>query len=622
MTYSTDIPPIKNCAARHVFLIVSLILVAVWVYLLWIARSLEATPFDTYEIYIDAKIFSGLDHLIYHWKRPPLLPWLLTPFFHFFSLQTAKTISQILAVFFYGGLTLGSYKIFRLFAGPLKALLGASLLALNPLVLHHAPFLKEDIPATALATLTFWLYLKSRMQKNVLPYALTGLAIALAGSTRYNMLPWMLSSIVLYELLSVSPGPASWKNLATLRINFFWPKTFFLLIFPVLFVSLFISFSWAVATQTKGVLALTDSFRSLWIYYSKLMGSGDSPIENLFFFWNAFTGPGIFLCIIGILVSWLRKIPGALWMNLWLFTFSLQQLSLTHFEARYLFPAFPPICFFMVIGASALIASIHKLSRKIKLPDAISSRLGIACLALCLLLYGYVSVAELLKFQDPFYRVPYMKKVSMTAAALAHGKNIFWVGAMYPTRPKQFVFHPKDAAGYIYHFYSHTVRFYTGNRVFVIATDNKQIYEKGHRLFVSEALRRIKDGDVLIINPNPQDYSTIDLPEKILPLFVQKCRVVEFNPLPEKDGRRTFVAKNIGGFLQSEKRGPQIYVEGSGLPDGTYELYARRKAGDEPYWIDTLSVKNGELPSIVAPGQNVDSYFLLTYTPPISFPQP
>ena len=432
----------------------------------------------------------------------------------------------------------------------------------------------------------------------------------------------MLATFAFYELFSGFSGTTSWTGFASIRIRDFWPKVFFLLLFPASFFLGALSISWAVANHIKWIPALKESVSSLWDLFSRLLDTGDSPLENIFFFLNAFTWPVALLCVIGFFSAWLRKLRGALWMILWVITFSFQQLSLTHFEARYLFPAFPPICFFMVIGASALIASIHKLSRKIKLPDAISSRLGIACLAACLLLYGYVSVAELLKFQDPFYRVPYMKKVSMTAAALAHGKNIFWVGAMYPIHPKQFVFHPKDAAGYIYHFYSHTVRFYTGNRVFVIATDNKQIYEKGHRLFVSEALRRIKDGDVLIINPNPQDYSTIDLPEKILPLFVQKCRVVEFNPLPEKDGRRTFVAKNIGGFLQSEKRGPQIYVEGSGLPDGTYELYARRKAGDEPYWIDTLSVKNGELPSIVAPGQNVDSYFLLTYTPPISFPQP
>ena len=214
-----------------------------------------------------------------------------------------------------------------------------------------------------------------------------------------------------------------------------------------------------------------------------------------------------------------------------------------------------------------------------------------------------------------------MEKISRTAAAMAQEKDVHWVGPMYPFHPKQFVFHPKDVASYIYHFYNHIVRFYTGKLVFVIAVDNKRIYKRDHMLFVSEALRQIKDGDVLIINPNPKNYNTIDLPKKILPLFVQQCRVIEFNLLPGKEDRRTFVSKTIRGSLQTGIKDDQLQMGGSGLPDGTYEIYAEGRAGDEPHWIATRSVKNGTLPFMLTPNRPVTSYFLLTYSLPVSFSQ-
>ena len=624
MSYVTALPPkIKSNTPRRTFLTVSLILAAVWVYLVWIARSLEAAPFDTYEIYLDAKLFAGLDHFFYQWKRPPFLPWLLTPFFHSFTLDTAKTISQILAVSFYGGLTLACYKIFRLFLDPLKALLGAALLALNPLTLHHAPFLKEDIAASTLATLAFWLYLKARMQKGVRLYTLAGLVTALAGITRYNMLPWMLATFMFYELLSARPRPFSWKGLALVRIPNLRSKIFFLGFFPCVFFWGIMTISWAAAIHVNWLTALRKAIETLQFLGSQLQTSGgESPLEYAFFLWKALTGPGVVLCVLGILVSWRRKFPGALWMNVWLFVFSLQQCTLTHHEARYLFPAFPPICFFIITGASALVAWLHTFFLYEKMKGSLASRLSIACLVPCVLLYGYFSVAELLKFQDPFYRTPYMKSVSLAADALAQGKNVFWVGYHYPLHPKEFLFHPQDEVGYVYHFYNHTVRFYTGNFVAVIATDSKRIYEKDHHLFLAEALRQITDGDVLILNPNFKHYNTIDLPGKILPLFVQKCRVFAFQPLPEKDGRRIFVSENTPGSLQSETRGLQLRLEGADLPDGTYELYGLERAGDEPYWIETLSIANGRLPPLMTPNRNAGAYFLLSYTPPIVFPQP
>ena len=275
----------------------------------------------------------------------------------------------------------------------------------------------------------------------------------------------------------------------------------------------------------------------------------------------------------------------------------------------------------MIAGASEWSVLLRHFFKKIKLSPSLSPWGVGLFLFLCFFPYAKTSADELLKFQDPFYRTPSMETVSRNAAALAQGKKIHWVGPMYAFHPKEFVFHPDDEVGYLYHFYNHTVRFYNGDFVFIIATDNKRIYQKDRGLFVREALRQIKDGDVLIINPNPKDYNTIDLPEKSLPLFVQKCRVFEFVPLSAEGSLQKFVSQSIPGFLQTGIREGLLRMEGSGLPDGTYEIYGRGKAGTEPVWIDTLSVKNGELPPIVFRDRNARAYSLLTYTPPIIFPQ-
>lgn len=619
----------KNGADRLIWVVAGLALTAIWVYLLQVARTLEAAPFDTYEIYLDAKIFGGFNAYPYHWKRPPLLPWLLAPFFHFFPPQTVKIFSQVLAVFFYTGLIFAAYRIFRLSLERPKALLGTSLLALNPLILHHAPFYKEDIAASALTTLAFWLYLKFRTQKNVLRYVVIGSVLGLAGTTRYNMPPWLLLSIVLFEILSSVRRPVPPEKAWTFKIDLWGMKLVFLILFPVLFVLGAISFSWVIAMRENWPLSIAHSLERLASYYFQFLDTGDSPLENLAFLWKAFTGPGIVLCAAGIAVSWFRKTPGALWMSLWLLAFGAQQLFLTHSEARYLFPIFPPVCFFITVGASALFGWIREAFRKTGFSRTVAAALTVACFTPCSLLYGCAAMAELHKFQDPFYRRPYMKNVSAAAAALAQERRIYWVGPMYPIHPQQYVFHPKDEVCYLYHFYNHTVRFYTGKRVFVIAEDNKRLYERNGRLFLAEAARQIQDGDVLIINPNPRNYDAIDMPEKLLPLFVQKCRIIRFDLLPQRTGtpenlssRRFVSAQDATGMLQTEKRGSQVMLAGSKLPDGVYELYGLKSGRNEPSWIGTFPVKNGELSPFAFQDGDFNAYFLLTYTSPITFSQP
>lgn len=138
-------------------------------YLGWVAVQLQVNPFDAYSIYLNARGIATGNAVPYYWKRAPFLPIILSPIFfiekHFHISSFGVVASRLLDVIFFALLLWVAYKIFCLYAKKITALLGVFLLATNRLLVHFAPFSKEDIPGALFTAAAFYFYILSSQKK-------------------------------------------------------------------------------------------------------------------------------------------------------------------------------------------------------------------------------------------------------------------------------------------------------------------------------------------------------------------------------------------------------------------------------------------------------------------------
>jgi len=241
-------------------------------------------------------------------------------------------------------------------------------------------------------------------------------------------------------------------------------------------------------------------------------------------------------------------------------------------------------------------------------------------LTLLFLPYGYSFLSEGKSFQDPFYRAPFVQAVSQTAETLAGDHEIFWAGGMYSLHPKRFMFHPLDGVGYICHVYSHSVQLYTkGKMVLVIAENNTPIYfptPERNFYFVAGLGQIAKDGDVCIINPDSGGYNTDYMPPELSPLWVERCRILEFAP-PTTEAEGTLRFTGAGGAVSLTMKPSQggLLVEGGGIPPGPYELYVRTQNVSVPFLAKTFLVTGEHFSTVIHPPPHTEitGCFLLTF---------
>ena len=134
-------------------------------FLFWLykdALHLKLDYFDSYSVLLNARAIAWFRPEEYFWNRFPLLPIVLSPFFKleqaFFREPFAWIACHGLAVTFYAAWVWVVYRLTRLYSSQSHALLCAGLLAANRLVLHYAPFCRDDVPAALLATAGFYFY--------------------------------------------------------------------------------------------------------------------------------------------------------------------------------------------------------------------------------------------------------------------------------------------------------------------------------------------------------------------------------------------------------------------------------------------------------------------------------
>ncbi|HTL49012.1 MAG TPA: hypothetical protein VL688_13205 [Verrucomicrobiae bacterium] len=612
-------------------LAVALLLGSLVAYLGWMALRFEVNPSDSYELFLNARRYAWVDDFPRYWKRAPFVSILLTPVFwleqHVFGEGFAAPASRLIAVAIFAGFLFAAWKMLCRDLRRGEALLAVFLCGINRLLIHHAPFTKEDIPAALLTALTLNFY-RRHLEGRKGSLGLAGLFACCTVLTRYNMIPELLGVIFLNEVLRGSLG-VLWRGSGAERRGVL-ARVF---VFAFLPVAVVFGVHTAIYTFYDGVPWVQGPAKLIQdIMLQKKFTSerGDSTWENYAFLWISVTGPVVLAAVLGMVQAWRKKIPEALLYGIWFWIYFLfQTYVLSDKEGRYLFPLLIPVYYFAMLGLREVSEFLREKFAAFSFPEILRANSGAVLAALVLVLPLRAGLLECLKFQDPFYVTDFEKKVSVYAKDMAGPDHkIFWIGKKYPLFPKEHVFHPNDEFAYIYHYYNHVCRYYSYRRVFTL--DNAEIVIPAggaFGFFVPYIGEAAGNGDVLVLNVEPDDYRTSNLPKALNPILVERIRTLTFLPKGPADasGNVQFEAPQLPGSLIQAGPSPEGFqIQGMGLPDSVFELYVTRSGAPHGESVKLIGVKGGAF-SLSIPGKSTPSlqnFFLLGYETPAVFFHP
>ncbi len=561
------------------FIIVSL-LVALGLYLFWVALHLRIDFFDAYETLVNARKIATLDEsLTYYWKRPFIFPILLSPIFILeqwaqspdFSLITVHLTCVALFLL----LLFVFFKFLRFEFGKTEALLGTLFLAGNTLLIHYAPFAKEDIAATLFTSAAFYLYWKSQNSGNAGFLWSAGILTMFAIGIRYNLIPFLFGVFLIYEIINrvfqiKSTGkPRQVGLLVKLIALFIVPVTVYFLLAGLLYTLL------DLAPWHSSILKFVQD---LIAQYQKNTG-WENPNWNYVFLLKSIPFPLHLLFVGGIFLSAKDRRPLSLFFIIWFFAFFLfQTYVIAVREARYLFPLFPPVFYFTLKGALAIIQFIALRIKSDQIKNAFA---GMLCFVFAFspLQKGF---SECIKFADPVYSNDFSGKISKAAKSLSQNSSIFWVGPYYTIHPKDYVFDINDKVTYIYHFYGNAIEFYTGKPVYHLPITTylpQRANNPSEPLVLGPgSYQFIKKGDVIIINRDPTLYITESIPKTQAPLLIEQVNTYRLSAKPriaDETGYEFFSESLPKAAAKSGLTQEGYLIQGDGFPDGIYEVYVQ-----------------------------------------------
>ena len=469
--------------------------------MLWLAVRQSVDYFDAYEILNNAHGIAVGTLANYSNQRPLVLPALLAPLFvaqrWIGWLDPVRTLTASHVVIT-GLCFLFLWAVYQLlrrqFDWPL-ALAGTGLLAIHPLLISMASVTKEDIPAACFLALGFLYYLRNR-------FGVSGLWLALAVSTRFNLIPVPVAVIGSYELLS----GRLWRDRDLIH-----KKIVYLVVLPGLVFALLPT----VWFPTIGLATAVEAFPrfALDMVSTLRITQGMKVPSSLYYaaLWQSFSPPVCLLFLLGVVSAAVRRPKDAGFHALWLglvFVYSAYLIGAK--ESRYLFPIFIPFVYFAIEGLSRLFESMTRPATRIAAAVAIAAW------------PGYLAAHELQRRQDAVFTDNYAYSVSKAAAELAGAHRIGWVGPPYAIAPRDYWFNREDKYTYIFHFASHVVGYYTDRVIDVIPSAR----EASAGVFDIAQTARLDDGDVLVVNREPTSFTTATLPRHREPLLIERVRVV------------------------------------------------------------------------------------------------
>jgi hypothetical protein len=583
-----------------------------------VAVRLRIDYFDAYENLLNASriVHAGTFYSI---ARALFYPLMLTPIALLARLARSPGLefigAHLLAVILFGLLLLATFKIFRLFLTRLTSLVGVTLMSGNLLLLNNAPQAEADIPGALFTTAAFYFYLRGRLRQRPRDFVLAGPLIGAAIGTRYNLLlvPFILIGVYEIGALVVQIANGRWDRS---QIRPLLLKVGALLVLPVFVYFLLPVIVYPVVHQATVTRAPVQFVKDV-IFLAKQNTFKEDPIRNYRFLLESVTWPLLVVGAVGAIASVRNRLRGSLFFALWLTVIFLFQTYLVgHREARYLFPMFPAVYFFVAVGLETLWTQVPRL-----VPVGWKPRVATAVLlAGIMVLPALSAVGALARFQDPVYTRDYEGTVSRHAAGLVRGGQIYWVGPYFSMHPRDYIFDRDDPFTYVYHFYTHVVTFWTGVPVFPVADvqAGASAADGATTLVGPGAASRFRDGDVVIVNPAAIVYVTRDIPSTLPPLIVEQIRMQTFTSASNlADGSEVLVSP-AGGQIRANPNPSTGSLDGTGLADGTYELYAA--IGSAPLdSLGSIMVSNGAFHARIGP-EPIQEIVLVSYASVKAFP--
>jgi hypothetical protein len=556
----------------------------IWLY--GVAFQLKLDYFDSYSVLLNARAIAWFRPEEYFWNRFPLLPIALSPFFKleqvFFREPFAWVACHSLAVTFYALWVWAVYRLTRLYSSHAHGILCAGLLAANRLVLHFAPFCRDDIPAALLATAGFYFYLRSSQKKGLREPLLAGLCWGLAMMARFTLI---LPAAVTLALFEAGALLKSWKSglrgkafaaaiTRRVALSALLPLGLFFIVLSLLYSYLDLAPFFQTPQKIMSEIVLMRE-----LVRSKMESTG----ETFFFLGQSMTWPVFLAAFAGMGLAWKQKRSEAWPLSFWALGFWFyHSVIIFNKEARYLFPLLPPFYYF---------AALFFLQILKKTAGFLSGwrRVGVCVFAMSgfLFLPMQQALSECLRFLNPIYTAGYAQQVSEGAEQLAGERGkIYWAGKLYALHDRDPLFHPDDEYTYLYHVFGHTLMFHTGRWVdgfpqarFVRTVDP----ETGKVGAMAVGLGvKLEDGDVLVMNLEPGSYNVRNLPANLSPLLAARVRLLTFN----RDSGNAAESHDYRSSDDSQTRlsvhaeaGAGHILSGEGFAPGFYEVYFQSPEG-------------------------------------------
>ena len=543
--------------------------------------------------------------------RGPLYPVLLVPG----SLAGAAVgsptltlvLSHLLAVLLLGLLLVTSFALFRLHLGRLSALTGVLLLALNVLVIGNGPLAKEDLPGTLFMTAAFFFYLKAAGEQRLL--ALSGICIGLAATTRYSLLPVPFVVIAGYEAIDLVL-----ERFRRDRLRALLPKVAYLGVLPIAVIFAIPTLVYVAAHRSSLLHAPAQFIQDLLTLRGVANAYNEDALRNYRFIVEMVTWPLILVGLIGLIASIWRRQRIAAFYALWFATvFGLHTYGIVHKEARYLLAALPAVYWFCAVGLEAFWRLATFWRDRFRLAPAGA----MAVIALVLLLPAAQAISAVARFTDPVYSQPYERRVSQYAWRLAGGRTITWIGPYYPLHPKDYVFDSQDPFTYVYDFYWHVVSFWTLRPIDVSDLAAAPVGDGSPALQVSwRSIDALQDGEVLIIDRESQGFDTGTMPRQLSPLVVERLSIRRYTVT----GPDAWTSPD-GSVMLAVHQDAGWRIDGRGLADGRYQLYAGAPGGGDAS-LTAVTVHDGQFSTAIQGPAALETLALVSYGSASAFPPP
>lgn len=542
--------------------------------------------YDSFDYMNDARRLNGDESAAYYRVHAPLVPVLARPVVaSILDTEDAGDPSRWILPHLLGwGMAalalLAAWLWMRERVGARWALLGVLLLCGTRLFVRYAPFLLVDIATAGWVALSFFAWARATSARGEpRHWLLFGLAIAGGMLTKYSLgaLPF---AFVAAELVRI---PLE-RRLRLRRVA--WAAAAGLVAAGAFWLSLS-----AVFTEVDGEPFTLEAFRELiagasamvepmpgetsWDYGPLLLATV-SPIT---------VGLAALGAVVGLRRDWRRDLPALLWL---LGFVALISFRVGHNEARYLWPALPPLAYFATVGARWL----HRAARSWIRHPTPRAAAGVA-LALAALVPG---VRQAARDTHPFFyastQPDFLRFVQEETRA---PRRAFWTGhfvALTPPSPNEGIV--EDEFMDFFHLSHPAIHLFTDAQMLGVATSDPARHLR----------REGGDGDVLVVGPPGFVFAHAAQTGRLVPpatfdVYARRRVALrrEGDAYVDDEGE-TWLRWRDGALLAARDLGEaDLTIDGERLPTRAFEAGDRLARPAAPTAIDLVSVRRRTFPA-------------------------